>query len=107
MSKVSNKNKYPAVTDPNEGDFLLGTLAAGLGTGTFSLGALALFVARHLNAVSKTDEATFVDFVLGLKSNGETIKIPVTDFTGALVGNLEGNYTEFAPEDDINQENYL
>ena len=106
MSRISNTTKYP-ITQIQDEDFVLGSKGQDKKTRNFKFSEIATYVRNFFNK-SEVTQPVFGSFVLGFLENGSMIKIPVTEFEGSLIGNLDGDYYgDEIEENTFNEQDYI
>lgn len=91
MAKISNKQKYLAKPDIKEEDYVIGSEETSKGTKNFLFSDIGNFIKSFLSR-SQIKSSQFGFHLLGFNKDGDAVTIPVEDFQGSLVGNLQGDY---------------
>lgn len=108
MGQINNTGDYPSTPDIKDEDIVLGSKWSDKKTRNFKFSDIGEFVKNFFNKSDVRLTPTFDSFLLGFTKEGKMVKLPVHEFQGTIVGNLEGNYYgDVITEDTFNDQNYI
>ena len=108
MSRISNTDKYPTIPDIKDEDIVLGSKGNDKKTRNFKFSDIGEFVKNFFNNSDVRLTPAFDSFLLGFTKEGKMVKLPVPEFQGTIVGNLEGNYYgDVIEENTFNDQDYI